>query len=271
MVDTANSEQACGPNLVSTPSYAPCASCGAAPAVPRWFGAFNDSISDCLVLYLDECTFGGDRKVAAQLKTLITEEHNHVNAKYLPSVCIENHMTVFVSTNEAWAVSVEESDRRQLVLELDNRYAGKSTPSTHAYFRRIREVPYQAIYKLLMAVDLAGFVPTVYPTTQATRTQKVYTMNSIVAWIHQSLGEAVRWTQLATVSKQDLYEDYKAHVKANGGHYGRAKPFSHFMLELGKVCGIVGVEGSRYELSIPPSEDMKTRLRSYMNDEGFPV
>ena len=36
MVDAANSEQACGPNLVSTPSYVPCASCGPSPAVPRW-------------------------------------------------------------------------------------------------------------------------------------------------------------------------------------------------------------------------------------------
>src|SRR4029077_9029302 len=36
VVDAANSEQACGPNLVSTPSYVPCASCGPSPAVPRW-------------------------------------------------------------------------------------------------------------------------------------------------------------------------------------------------------------------------------------------
>src|ERR1700721_2322353 len=36
VVDDANSEQPGGPNLVSTPSYAPCASCGPAPAVPRW-------------------------------------------------------------------------------------------------------------------------------------------------------------------------------------------------------------------------------------------
>src|SRR6185369_9595242 len=36
VVDDANSEQPGGPNLLSTPSYAPCASWGAAPAVPRW-------------------------------------------------------------------------------------------------------------------------------------------------------------------------------------------------------------------------------------------
>src|SRR5215469_15684464 len=36
VVDGANSEQPMGPNLVSTPSVAPCASCGASPAVPRW-------------------------------------------------------------------------------------------------------------------------------------------------------------------------------------------------------------------------------------------
>src|SRR5215467_10418935 len=36
VVDAANTEQPMGPNLVSTPSVAPCASCGAIPAVPRW-------------------------------------------------------------------------------------------------------------------------------------------------------------------------------------------------------------------------------------------
>jgi len=36
VVDAANSPQACGPNRASVPSVAPCASCAAAPAVPRW-------------------------------------------------------------------------------------------------------------------------------------------------------------------------------------------------------------------------------------------
>ena len=36
VVDAANTEQPGGPNLVSTPSYVPCAICGAIPAVPRW-------------------------------------------------------------------------------------------------------------------------------------------------------------------------------------------------------------------------------------------
>src|SRR5215471_15943029 len=40
VVDGANSEQPMGPNLVSTPSVAPCASCGAIPAVPRWVSKY---------------------------------------------------------------------------------------------------------------------------------------------------------------------------------------------------------------------------------------
>src|ERR1700751_3511779 len=36
VVDDANSEQPGGPNLLSTPSYAPCASGGPAPGVARW-------------------------------------------------------------------------------------------------------------------------------------------------------------------------------------------------------------------------------------------
>jgi phage/plasmid-associated DNA primase len=235
------------------------------------FGEFNDSISDCLVLFLDECTFGGNRKVAAQLKTLITEEKHHINAKYLPAVTLDNHISLFISTNGQWAAPVEESDRRYFVLELDNRYAGKSTAATHAYFKKIRDVPYQAVYKLLMSVDLSGFIPTVYPITEATRTQKLYTMDGVTAWVHQSLGEGSRWTTLPEVSRQDLYADYDAYLRTNGGHYAKREPFSRFLVQLGKICGARHQDGTRCMVAVPPAEDMKQQLRQYLNDDEFPV
>ena len=235
------------------------------------FGAFNDSISDCLVLFLDECTFAGNRKIAAQLKTLITEDTHHINAKYLPSITLDNHLNVFMATNESWSAAVEESDRRQFVLELDNKYAGKSTPETHRYFRKIRDVPYQAVYKFLMNVDIKGFIPYIYPTTEATREQKLYSMDSVTAWVHQSLEEGTQWTLVGSSNKQDLYEDYKLHFKNNSGSYGNLKPFSQFITQVRKIVGVSTDKDNKNNVTIPELEEMKNRLRNYMNDMGFPV
>ena len=235
------------------------------------FGPFNDSISDCLVLFLDECTLSGSKKQAAYLKTLITEEKHQINAKYLPTVMLDNFITLIISTNDQWAAPVEESDRRYLVLELDNRYAGKTTQDIHEYFRKVREVPYQAVYKLLMSIDLTGFIPTIYPITEATRQQKLYTMDSVTAWIHQSLGEGSQWTTLPTITQQQLYQDYETHVKSRGGEYGRKEPFSKFIARLGRVTGVEREAGTRTTLTIPPAANMKQTLCKYLNDADFPI
>jgi hypothetical protein len=235
------------------------------------FGPFNDSIANCLVLFLDECTFGGGKKDNSQLKTLITEDQHQVNAKYLPAVTLANHITLFIATNGQWSTNVEESDRRHFVIELDNHYAGKSTPESNAYFRRIRSVPYQAVYKLLILIDISEFVPTIYPITDATRTQKLHSMDSVTAWIHRSLGEGLQWTTLPVVPQQELYEEYKAHLKLNGGAYGKALPFSRFYELLVKICGAQRVQDTRADVSLPPAEQMKLNLRYFMNDDDFPV
>jgi hypothetical protein len=235
------------------------------------FGAFNDSVSDCLVLFLDECTIGGSKRSAAQLKTLITEKEHYINAKHLPGVMVENHINLFIATNERWSVHVEGCDRRYIVIQLDNRYAGKSTKRTHDYFSRVRSVPYQAVYLFLMGVDISGFVPTIYPTTEATRTQKLYGMDSVTAWVHQSLAEEVQWTTLPTITRQQLYVEYDAFVKNCSGQYTRRESSASFFSLIGELCGAERVEGSRTDIALPGQDRMKERLREYLDDEGFPI
>jgi len=235
------------------------------------FGNFNDSLADCLVLFLDECGLGNTKKSSAQLKTLITEPEHHINPKHLAGMIVDNCINLFLASNERQCAFVEESDRRYLVLELDNKYAGKSTRESHAYFTIVSKVPHQAVYKYLSEFDLTDFVPTIYPMTEATRTQKLYSMDTVTAWVHESLQEGADWTKAAIMTRKELYELYDAHVKLHGHQRARREASGQVFKQLEEVCGAERVPSSRVSIALPGADKMKEQLRQYLNDAEFPI
>lgn len=234
-------------------------------------GQFNESLSDCLVLFLDECGFSKTKKGAAQLKTLITEHEHHINPKHLSGVTVDNCINLFLASNERQCAYVEESDRRYLVLEMDNKYAGKSTKESHAYFSKLGKVPYQAVYKYLMEMNLKDFVPTIYPMTEATRNQKLYSMDTVTAWVHESLQEGADWTKASIITRKELYELYDAHVKLHGQQRAKREASGQVFKQLEEVCGAERVANSRVSIALPGAEKMKEALRTYLNDPEFPI
>lgn len=232
-------------------------------------GDFNEAVMDALVLFLDESVPSWDKKVAAELKLLITEDKQQVNRKHLPAITIENHMNVFIATNYKWCAPIEESDRRYFVIELDNKYAGKMTKKSKEYFDAIVRVPYQAVYKYLMERDLTDFDPRIYPVTSYIREQKIYTMDSVVGWIYHSLAEGEDWVHLQTATKKELHEWYKAYTKEKGGHWARCEPYSQFLDTVRSVLGLQDFDRLRFSIGTP--EKMATSLRKYLDDPHFPV
>lgn len=243
-----------------------------------FMGDFNGVLSDALVLFLDECVFSGDKRMAAELKTLITEASHQINSKYLSTATIENHLNLFVATNYSWCAPIEESDRRYFVLELDNRYAGKTTEEIYAYFGGIKAVPYQAVYLYLMSVSLEGFVPSIYPITPVMREQKIYTMDSTTAWLYYVLTDGSLTEGVArkigldesTFDKRDLYEAYTIYCKDRGGHYAKPEQYSRYFMALRKMVPEVELlVGSKVKL--PNRDKLKAALRAYLDDPDFPI
>lgn len=235
----------------------------------EFLGDFNGALADTLMLFLDESVFSGDRRVASQLKTLITEPTIMINQKHLPSFVIENNIDVIFATNYQQAVMVEEGDRRYFCLECDPVWAGKATKESVEYFRTIAKIPYQSIYKFLCSVNVDDFEPTIYPTTSAIREQKIYGMDTVVGWVYHSIEEKKAWlTKVNLIPRQNLYHEYTDYVKALGGHYGRAFSLLQWERRL-KDCGIERSE-DKSMLKIPRLKYIKAAMRDLLNDDTFP-
>lgn len=234
----------------------------------EFLGEFNGALADTLMLFLDESVFSGDRRVASQLKTLITEPTIMINQKHLPSFVIENNIDVFFATNYQQAVMVEEGDRRYFCLDCDGKWAGKATKESVDYFRNIAKIPYQSIYKFLSNIDVKDFEPTIYPTTNAIREQKIYGMDTVVGWVYHSIEEGKVWLKMNIVNRQNLYHEYSDYVKALGGHYSRAFSLLQWERRL-RDCGIEKSENKTMIL-IPKLKYIKAAMRELLNDDNFP-
>lgn len=236
----------------------------------EFLGDFNAVLADTLILFLDESVWSGDRRTAAALKTLITEPKMQINQKNLPAFTIENNLNFFMATNYQQAAPVEEGDRRYYCLNCDKRYAGKGTPENIAYFKKIANVPYQSVYKFLMSIDIDDFEPTIYPTTNAIREQKIYGMDTVTGWVYHSIVEEKVWIRLGSIMGKVLYEEYVNYVKHLGGHYGRPIRYENWQDKLFECTGIRKDTKTKNMLEIPSVGEIKSQMRDLMNDDTFP-
>ena len=235
-------------------------------------GSFNGVLVDALVLFLDECVMTGDKKEAAYLKTLITEVKHQINMKNLPPVTLDNRINVFIATNYQWCAPMEERDRRYFVLELDNKYSGRSTKKTHAYFKKISDVPYQAVYKYLSERDISNFVPSIFPSTEAMKEQKIYNLDSVPAWIKFLATDGSIHTyadpdgpyneeEEVDMPKPEVYRAYRAFCDDTG--YKAERYFSFFQL----LQKIIPFEKEDTQITIPDREELKEAFNTYMGEE----
>ena len=87
-------------------------------------GRFNASIGKSCLVFLDEAVWAGDKKAEGVLKGLITEPRLSLEAKFRDPITVVNRLRIIVASNNEWAVPAGIGDRRWLILNVDNSYAG---------------------------------------------------------------------------------------------------------------------------------------------------
>lgn len=85
-------------------------------------GRFNNHLMGKRFVYIDEGMFGGDRRNAGVVKTMITEPRLMFEAKGLDPFFIENHMIFMVTSNERSIVAADIGDRRWQVLSVSDKH-----------------------------------------------------------------------------------------------------------------------------------------------------
>lgn len=97
-------------------------------------GNFNGHLQDAIFVFADEVTYGGSKKTAGKLKSMVTEPTLMTERKGVDAVRTKNHIRLAIASNEDWFIPAGPNSRRWFVLAVSNKYA-----SNHTYFNAMWE------------------------------------------------------------------------------------------------------------------------------------
>jgi hypothetical protein len=141
-----------------------------------------EAVTTNLLTFLDEVFFGPDKRTASRLKGMLSEAKRNVNRKYLNQVILDNFSNFIVASNYFSAVTMENDDRRWVILDLDNKFAGPQTAASKAYFDKILAVPLDHLARYLGSLDIRAFNARNIPTTKGGTDQKRRSADMVVQW-----------------------------------------------------------------------------------------
>jgi hypothetical protein len=182
-------------------------------------GNFNAHLEDCVVLFLDEALWAGDKVGEGVLKMLITEPILPVERKYHDVHFVKNHLHIIMASNSDWVVPAGVDERRFLVLDVDPRYQ-----QDHDYFGRLADQMKNggcaAMLYDLLRYDCSGVDLRQAPRTRALLEQKLLSLDPRDRWWY---GKLISGNLLSSdegwspeVPKSQLHEDYVHELKLTG-------------------------------------------------------
>jgi hypothetical protein len=151
-------------------------------------GRFNAHFQQCLLMFVDEAGWAGDKQGEGALKHLVTDEDLLIEQKHTNAFMIRNLTRLIKASNETWTVPAGTKARRWFVLDVGNAHANDG-----AYFdaaeAEMNNGGLAALMHLLMNFNLNGFNVRTAPKTQALLEQKEYSMQPHERWWIETLKE----------------------------------------------------------------------------------
>jgi hypothetical protein len=180
-------------------------------ADPRYIvGRFNSHLANCLLLQLDEATWGGDHAAAGKLKDLITGDYQFIEYKGREPVRIRNYVRLFITGNNRWLVPAGVDERRFAVLDMSDAKRQNS-----AYFQAIEDQMEkggrEALLRYLLDFDLTDVPLRTIPSTMALAEQKVSSLTAEQHWWLDILTRGALpgdTTGEGMTETKALYDDY---------------------------------------------------------------
>lgn len=86
-------------------------------------GAFNRHLAGTLLLHSEEALYGGDRKHASVIRSLITDEFRMFEQKGLDAKKVKNYLRLIMLSNLPHAAPAMPGDRRYTVIDMGDRKA----------------------------------------------------------------------------------------------------------------------------------------------------
>ena len=145
-------------------------------------GQFNDSLSNKLLILLNEAVWEGDVQGHGKLKSIATEPYLSINEKYKSVITIRNTLHIVIMTNHAAVAPMGVGDRRIVTFDVNDR-----KKRNEKYFNTLREEIYSGgieafVYDMLNR-DISDFSVRVMPNSTHSESAINSIMNSADAWL----------------------------------------------------------------------------------------
>ena len=182
-------------------------------------GRFNAHLVNCLLLQLEEATWGGDHAAAGKLKDIVTGEHHLIEYKGKEPVRVRNYVRLLITSNNEWVVPAGLEERRFAVLDI-----GEDKLQDGPYFEAIRRDLRErggraALLHYLLTYDYRDIPLRQIPSTGGLYEQKLASLDPERTWWLDVLtaGKLPAPSGDAGVVPTDaLYQHYTAHAKERG-------------------------------------------------------
>lgn len=198
-------------------------------------GNFNAHLRSCVMLFVDEAFWAGDRKGEGVLKGLITEPTIAIERKYHDVESVPNMLHIVMASNNDWVVPAGTDERRFFVLEVSDEHA-----QDHAYFAAVRAEMENggvgALLDMLLSRDLARVNIREVPKTPALTEQKIRSFSTLERWLfdalkagrlphtenegYTALGARHNWSD--PISTEGVVKSYMQYARLSGDRYTNA-------------------------------------------------
>lgn len=204
-------------------------------------GRFNGHFEEALLVFADEVTYGGNKKVAGTLKGMVTENKLMIERKGIDATPYRNCLRLMIASNEDWFIPAGPHSRRWYVIDIPSDFA-----SDKAYFdalySQMENGGYEGMFHELRNREITSDLRKA-PVTKLLLEQRARytTTDSITEWWadkvdsgvlgiagYEELGEESDWPELA--ERAEFYTDYQDWCKDSGARR-QSKPAFYSKLE----------------------------------------
>lgn len=170
-------------------------------------GRFNSHLKDCILLYIDEAWFAGDKSSEGVLKGLITSDSHMIELKGKDAFMVSNHVNSIIASNNDWVVPVGNKERRFFVLDIGNKHI-----QDHKYFKAIDDQMnnggIEAMLYYFMHLDISKYNLREAPKTQGLFAQAMQNFSSFKKFWFEILLSDYNLNEIDGIVKSNFYNKY---------------------------------------------------------------
>ena len=236
------------------------------------FGVFNEGMAKCLMLFVDEMVWGGDKERAGTLKKLVTEKRLYINKKYMPLETLKNQANIYMASNEDWMVPAGKTEQRWQVLDVNDSLLHLPTEEKERVINAIVGIDRDMLANFFHRRDISKWNHNNIVITDGLRLQKIQSLCKLDAWWLDAINRGMigridvefgEW-----ISKQEVMDAYI--------NYSKDKHISDVKFWLmTKAMAVIKKETKGRGPNRPAMvlfgslEQQKEAWRKYMNDPNW--